>query len=234
MNNTTTDEILFKIPDTTTTLHILSLILLYGIGLFIQIKTIVVCKTEKNKTWQIHISHSVVMIIVFAVRIFFLALSHSSPNIFSDNERWILYIFTFENIYGRHSIPSHSLIIAIMKYVFVVHATKARVFGEDKAKKIFLFINFAFPMILAICFTVSRDFSCIGHFTLLFKSKRNEDKEYRFCFLNNMTGKIKESKTFISYTQVFMGVFHVFVFGFTLTNLLEAFFYFKIFQSMKR
>ena len=234
MNQTTTDEFLFRIPDTPTTIHILSLILLYGIGLFIQIKTIVVCKTEKNKTWQIHISHSVLMIIVFAVRILFLALSHLSPNIFSGNGRWIVYIFTFENIYGRHSIPSHSLIIAVMKYFFVVHATKARVFGEDKEKKIFLCANFAFPMILAICYAVSRDFSCLGHFTLLFKSKIKEDVEHRFCFLNNMIGKIKDSENFISHIQVSLGVFHVFVFGFTLTNLAEAFFYFKIFQSMKR
>ena len=44
-----------------TILHTILQLLIFGIVLFIQIKTIIVCKKEKSKTWQIHISHAVVL-----------------------------------------------------------------------------------------------------------------------------------------------------------------------------
>ena len=126
---------MLEIPNTPSTYHILAQILLYGIGFFIQVRNITICIAEKSKTWQIDIFHAIVMTIVFACRIPFMAIVYLSPSSFLSIGSWICYIFAFEFTFAFHSINSHSLIIAIMKYVYIVHAMRARLFGEIRLNR---------------------------------------------------------------------------------------------------
>ena len=143
MNYSATNETSIDLPNTSSTIYIIFPILLYAIGLFINIKNIIVCKTEKSRTWQIDISHAVVMSIVFAVRIPIMAATYLLPKSFLHSGRWICHMLAFVFSFGAGSINSHSLIVAIMKYVSIVHAMKVRSFGEDKIKKIFFLVTIA-------------------------------------------------------------------------------------------
>ena len=54
-----------------TMIHITFQVLLFFIGTFIQIKIISICKEEKCATLQIHVIHSIILIINFACNISF-------------------------------------------------------------------------------------------------------------------------------------------------------------------
>lgn len=234
MNQSNTVEILSHTVDLQTIVHICIQILLYGLGTFIQIKYIKVCKTERNKTWQIHISHAIFMTTFFAVRIAFMAVALLSPNIFLDAGNWICFTFAFVNGFGMTSIAANTLIVSIMKYIFIVHTWKARSIGEDNIKKIFLFVNFALPFILALNFVIAFDFRHTGILRICFNSSIEKDPTPLYPSINDVLALDEEKQTSTAYLQLILGIFNrlaVFLIG---SNLVEALFYFMIFRTMKR
>ena len=228
-----------EIPSAPSAFHVLVQILLYGLGLFIQIKNISICIAEKSKTWQIDIFHAIVMTISFACRIPFMAVVYLSPDSFLSIGSWICYIFAFEFTFAFHSINSHSLIIAIMKYVYIVHAMKARMFGENKIKTIFFFINLALPLILTIDFMITSDFHRSGNLQTCFNPRIEKDASYNvepafFYTFGNIIGELKHQETAVFYLQLALGIFQTLVTLLTGSNLVEALFYLMIFKTMKR
>ena len=75
------NETHFQTLDTTSILNFSFQVILFSIGLFAQIEIIKVCKEEKNKTWQIHIFHSITMTVLFASRLIFMAIGYLSPSV---------------------------------------------------------------------------------------------------------------------------------------------------------
>ena len=55
-------------------------------------------------------------------------------------------VFTF----GGLITTSHSFIVALMRYFFIVHETKAKQFGKEKAKKIFLYLSVLIPVFIVV------------------------------------------------------------------------------------
>ena len=47
-------------------------------------------------------------------------------------------------------ISFHSFIVAIMRYIFIVHNSKVNAYGGEKAKRIFFFLSIAIPVFLII------------------------------------------------------------------------------------
>ena len=85
------------------TSHIVNLVcqsLLFGIGLFHNVKIIQQNKVEKHKTWLIQISHAVITTFHFGIRIPFQAISHFVPNLSSYIGSWFCYIQAFNGFYG--------------------------------------------------------------------------------------------------------------------------------------
>ena len=240
MNYTASNETSIDIPYGPSSFHISVQIFLYAIGLFIQIKNIMVCKREKSKSWQIDISHAVVMTIAFTVRIPFMAVSYLSPNIFADIGSWMCYIFAFVFSFGVNSVASHSLIVAILKYVFIVHTMKARSFGEDKMKRLFLFINFLLPLILAINFMIISNVRESGNLKTCFNPSIEEDIPYDaepynpYYMFGYAIATFAQEKSLIFYLQLALGIFQTIATLATGTNIVEAVFYFLIFKAMKR
>ena len=68
-HNFTTDsfynDMTIQSPSTFQILHIVIQVILFCVGLYFQVRTVLVCIEEKNKTWQIHIAHSIAMTIYF-------------------------------------------------------------------------------------------------------------------------------------------------------------------------
>ena len=54
---------------------------IFSIGLYLQIKIIIVSKQEKASTWKIDICHSVVMIIHYGIRILFECITYTIPSL---------------------------------------------------------------------------------------------------------------------------------------------------------
>ena len=136
-----------------------------------------------------------------------------------------------------------------MKYVFIVQNTKVLEFGEERTQKVFFLINLALPMLLTILAMVTADWeshsslsSCFGeteqvlaHYntsTAPIKTSRNFFFEKFLCNLKNNDTEDLDVYTFHVIKQCFCAFKSTAVMVIN-TNLLEGFFYYKIFRKAK-
>ena len=143
------DNLSLKLPTALEIIHIVIQVFLFGVGLHFQVRTIMVCIQEKNKTWQIHISHSVVMSIYYGYFIPFAAIAYFIPSLGTYIGNGICYFTAFVSLFCYQSMIVNSLLVAITKYIFICHTWKARLFGEERIQRIFLYICIIYPIIMA-------------------------------------------------------------------------------------
>ena len=219
-------------------------ILLFSIGLPIQLKIISVCwKEQDGKTWYIHLINSAALIIHFFFSILFDSIAHVFPNLSSSIGEWFCYCILFIRFYGYMIIAFNSFLVAAMKYIFIVHDEKARSIGEEKLKKLFLFVAFAVPFTLATISSVTKDINGFTDLVSCFGMKEVEDEKYdtwkknlvKFFVCNHgwTDHDIEENYGLYVFQQCLCGIRT----GVTMlinTNFPEAFLYFKIFSKMNR
>ena len=227
--------------------HIIIQSLLLMVGLVIQFKIIHVCRKDKDgKTWQIHLAHSVNSIIYFLVLVPFWHLSNFIPNLSEITGEWFCYLAAFFRNYGFYSIPPNSLLIAVMKYMFIVHHEKMMRLGERNAQKMFMCVNLIVPLVLTTITGVTKHFYALSTLTSCFGMREEIDEirtkyntwdknieRYFLCNLNTTEKDILDAYTLYVIKQC-LCAFKSIVVLLINTNIPEAFFYYKIFRKMKR
>ena len=223
------------------TINLIVQSLAFVIGLFINIKVVSVCwRNRETKTWKIHIAYSVIITIYFAFNLPFVAISNAIPNLSMYTGEWFCSFSFFVINYGVTVIISNSLILACMKYIYIVHWDKAMCFGHEKIQMVFFVITFAVPFFIAGVGTITNDFdsykavkSCFGI--------QNQPKERRNggvwqrLFLCNLTNTEDTEENYVGYVLLQIVCFSRSLLSYILaTNLPEAFFYYKVFKKMKR
>ena len=215
-------------------------VVVYAVGLVINIKLISVCWTKKETTtWPIHMTNSIFLTVYWALDLSFLAVSNTVPMLSVYTGEWFCKLSAFFIIYGVKLIIMDSLIVAAMKYIFIVHDVKARLYGFEKIQKIFTIIKLTIPLMFATFQTFMGDYesykainNCLG---LERKNmpKRNIWQKLILCDL-------KESNEYLSggyianlVLQCACATNSVLTY-ITSFNLAEAYFYYKIFTKMKR
>ena len=229
--------------NTDTIVHVTIQAILYFAGLFIHIRIITVCwKDKEGKTWMIHMTHSISLMLYFAFHIPFFTFTNTIPNLADQyTGEWFCYLASFITVYGFFIVTLNSLLIAVMKYVFIVHSEKALLYGNEKTQKLFFIINLILPLFLAVFACITRDFdsfsalnSCFGQTEQVLAQYNTWSKNFEKFFLCNLNKEEDQSygHTFYVVKQVLCAIKSI---GVTLinTNLPEAFFYYKIFQKMK-
>ena len=219
-------------------------LILYAIGSYIQIKVISTCRKEKDKVWQITITNSIIMMIVFSFVMIFQTVSSHVPVMSQYTGEWICFIAAFIYMYGTLMMGVHSFVVSLMKFVFIVYQDTAIDFGEEKLKKIFFVGNLVHALVLSIPSLIFYDFEslpsvieCLGlHENILEYSNTSNaaiDKMF-FCKLND-GGYIKDAEPQISYIlkQSFCATRIVWLLALC-SNLPEGVFYHYIFRKMRR
>ena len=216
-------------------------ILLFIFGLLIQIKIIYICwKDREGNTWQIHLTHSIVVTIYFAFIIVFSNLIKHIPNLSEHLEEWFCYLAAFVGLYGFYSVGLISFCIAFMKYRFILHNAKFLWLGKQGTKKAFLVLNLALPIILATISSATKDIDghqrCLGLKDQGMKHGNTWENQIQKFFLCNLSAPAKDdSLQYVFYLmKQFACVLKSTVVMVINTNVLEAFFYYKIFNKMKR
>jgi len=215
--------------------------LLFLAGLLINTKIVLLeWKNRESKTWQIQIVCSVCSTIYFVFDLPFSVILVAIPDLSKYTGDWFCNLAAFIIFYGIVIFTTSSLVFAMMKYVFIVHPIKALKWGHEKIQKLFLAIYIAIPTLNAIIMIVTKDFDlskdsnirkCFG--------MKNEDLEtdiWKRIFLCNLKEiGIDES----SNTHLQNGIQSICIIRSVLrfvisSNITEAFFYYKIFTTMKR
>ena len=224
-------------------IHNCAMLVLFSLGTYIQLKIISTCRREKDKTWQIDITHSVGMIILFIFSSMFERVTDYFPEFRDYTGTWVCYVAAFIYTVGLYLIAFHSLVVSLMKYVFIVHQNRVLKFGEDKTKKIFFWINILHPLFLAIPTIYFFDFeaflSIVSCFDLeekletIYNTSTGNMERIFMCKLNLEENEELDWPMFYSVQQGFCAAKMVWVLLFS-CNIPEAFCYFTIFRKMRR
>ena len=224
------------------TINVIVQSLAYIAGLFVNIKVISVClRNRDTKTWQIHIAQSIINTIFFGFDIPFVTISNALPHLSRYTGEWFCYMASFIVNYEVYFLVTNSFLIAVMKYIYIVHWDKAMRFGHQKIQRIFLIITITLPCFFAAVQTITKDIdsykaikSCFG---MPDEKKDSRNGAWQRLFLCNLsyteTPNAEESSVFYILIQIVCVSRSVLAYLFC-TNLPEAFFYYKIFKKMRR
>ena len=214
----------------------------YVVGLFVNLKVISVClRNRDTKTWQIHIAQSIINTIFFGFDIPFVTISNALPHLSRYTGEWFCYMASFIVNYEVYFLVTNSFLIAVMKYIYIVHWDKAMGFGHERIQRIFLIIAIAFPCFNATVVTLTKDFdsykaikSCFGMPRKNMSSRIGVWEKLFLCNLSHTgTSNADVSHVLYMFIQIICVSRSLLSYFFS-TNLPEAFFYYKIFKQMRR
>ena len=214
--------------------------LAFAIGLFINMRIIHVCLSDKSsKTRIIHIIYSIFSTILYLFDIPFVAFPEAFLNLSMYTGEWLCHISSFIIIFCIHIIFMNSFWVALMKYVFIVHWDRALQWGHEKIERVLLIISLVLPLIFTIIIILTKDFdsyetlnSCYG-----IETKKMDPvvgmKGFFLCDLSNLnTNDIHDYILYVIIQAICIS--RSILTLPTTTNLSEALFYYKIFKRMKR
>ena len=225
-------------------IHILFQLVLFSIGTSIQVKTISICKKEKHIPWELHITHSVILIIYFSFSIGFYTSTHFIPLLpFYFGGSWVCYVAALITYYCHYAIVAHTLVISMVKYVYIIHPNQIVRFDETNARRLFFVCNLIHPLLLTISNIAASDWgsnsalnSCF-EYNMSNNSTKNDDVQKPFlCILNlSKHGKydVDDVETSSSTWKGFLCLWRSSANVILNSNLVEAWFYFRIFRKMK-
>ena len=157
--------------------------------------------------------------------------------------QWFCTLGSFMFYLGGLIMAFHSLVAAIMRYLFIVHEEKIKELGIKKAKRAFLVISFLIPLIVALWHSLDAPEINAMHF--ITKCNGNAHKSFlvetsslnvlkrNFCTYENESGTQNSG-----YTQ--QQLRRLSCIGRTMAtlfigfNFVEAFLYYKIVYHLKR
>ena len=220
----------------------------YVIGVYFNIKIFKVAKEDKDITWKLDITNSCLLLFFNLNALFMRSITYFVDDVYMyTGGSWFCYTSKVIIHYGVLYIIGHSLIVAIMKYVNIVHWKKTRMFGKEKVQEMFFWINFLHPAVLILFQLMIRpDFfwaydgmpqidRCLGD------PKHNWDpganrsltKLHNICEIVEPIN-VGHLEYIIHLVRIIACGFNVALYYILMWNLLEMFFYCQIFGFMRR
>ena len=221
-------------------------ICVYGIGFYSHTKIIKISIKEKDMTWKLDITNSLILIFYYGFSLFMKFLTLVVQDLHTHTGRWICYVSRGISYCGIVYISAHTLVVAIMKYIMIVYWDRVMVFGKDKIKQFFFLINFLNPLIMILLlFIVRPDFlvvwdgtsqeidRCLGDPKNNLDHERNHSltKFHTLCELEQPpTENYLEYSGYLARSGICW--VHLVTFYVVKTNVLEVLFYTLIFNFM--
>ena len=220
----------------------------FVIGVFLQVKVIAVLKRDQAMTWEINLVHSVVMIFHFGFvsiinAVNYIQISFYHYQLYDDPI--FRYLVLSVMFFGISEMGFHSLYISMYKYIFILHREAVIRVGEQRTKTLLLWTYFTGLIAWTLAYIVRPNFdplqnnlgrsvssgtpnttsiqSAIDSFTLSFIScgiKDLDPDNIGNIVVNILTKVVCTGQVIITYAVSI--------------NVLEIFFYLRIFGHMNR
>ena len=219
----------------------------YVLGVFLNIKIIIISKKDQHGTWKIDIFNSCMLMVHFAHSIVMKSVTYLVNDLYVYTGTWFCYTSKAIAFYGIVHVSGHSFMISVMKHTLIVNWKGSRNFGEEKIKQIFFWLNIIYPLYFFSMFNILRpDFlfaydgiseanRCLGKSDMISSQDRNRSatKLPNLCEIeasldqNSFEFMIYFGKKAICWLHV------IFLYS-NLWNILEVFIYCSIFLFMRR
>ena len=211
------------------------------IGLCLQIKTYSVLKKEKNRGWKLYISHGIVMLVTVSFGAFFETITDFVTPLSDLTGDWLCDMaFFMKCLYS--TIPMHSFIIAVLKYVFIVHHHRVVRYGKDKTEETFFWVSIVLQIIHVVAFYLRPGIielfpeyhGCYGRQMTHFTAPTSRAFSHLlFCELDDVP--FEGTGHYIIYVVTQGYCFSQFVVNVIVScNLVEPFIYYGIFSYISR
>ena len=98
--------------------------ILYVIGLYLNIKILIVSRKEKSMTWKIDFAHSIILIVLFTYNPLIHSLTFYVQDIYLVTGTSFCYVAKVVSHFLIVYVGAHSMIIAALKYIVIVYGEK--------------------------------------------------------------------------------------------------------------
>ena len=220
----------------------------YGIGVYLHVKVIQVSKKEKELTWKMDISNSVILLICSIHSLFMHTLTYFVSDLHTITGKWYCYLIKALYVIGSAHTTGHSFVIAVIKYVIIVHY-QSTITGlkKEKVKSIFFWINLFYPVAMfAVLCMITPDFifiydgvspanRCLGKSEIFSSLKKNSSavKLHNLCNIDAPNDLLSYKYAFFIVRKSICWVHIIFLYA-NVWNLIELIIYVKIFKFMHR
>ena len=225
---------------------IIIMVIVYSIGLYLHTRIITVSKKDKAITWKLDILNSICILFYFNIAFVMFLVTYlkvaSKIDICSYTATWICYGLKLIVFTGRMYIISHSLIISLMKYCNIIFQEKVRAVGKHRIENLFLFLDVLYPtMVFGIIRLIKKDETFPNdpfqeeffHQKSITNTYKTTGKLFDACSFDEAFDEISIPYIFYILRMTFCWILSISIFLNSI-NILEVFFYYKIFRYMNR
>lgn len=226
--------------------------MIYFCGLYFHVKIIQVSRKDKDLTWKLDITNSVMILFHFFQSLFVHTITYIIKDLHMYLGEWFCYLFKVINTYTNFYVFGHALIISLTKHTIIVHWQKARDWGDEKITMLYFWINIIHPVIsILIWLCIRPDFfwawdgmaqidRCLGDpkdiwvdsFEKVMENK-SLTKLHILCQMN-IPPQQDYAESIIHIFRTCSCWLHVGYYYGVVTNFLEMIVYFHIFAFMHR
>ena len=85
------------------------------------------------------------LMITLPIRLIFITLTDFIHPLNEILGQWVCSVYWFEEKISTQMVACHSLVVALLRYVFIVHDKNVREIGKEKLKKLFWYLSICVP-----------------------------------------------------------------------------------------
>ena len=139
---------------------------IFSIGVFLQVKVLIVLKRDQAMAWDVNFLHSVVMIVHYSFVSIVNALNYIQIAFYHYelfHHSMFRYLVFSVMCFGMSEMGFHSLYISMYKYIFIVHRDTVIRIGEERTKTLLLWTYFTGIFAWTLAYIVRPNFGPLHH-----------------------------------------------------------------------
>ena len=136
---------------------------LFLAGVYLHSQKIQVCWKEKDVTWKIEITNSILLTLHWSLLIAVYGITYFVKNLHAHTGSWFCFLLKILRSAGDAHSMGHSFVIAFVKLLVIVHAG-TDVIRKEKFKKIFFYLNVLYgALVVGIMNVIRPDYIFVYH-----------------------------------------------------------------------
>ena len=132
---------------------------IYGGGVYLHLKIIQVSRREKEMSWMLDVTNSIIFILHFAHAMIMHSVTYLVKDLYLYLGKWYCYLSKAVTMMGNAHTTQNSFIIALMKYMMIVHFQTPSDRRKLQIKYAFVILNMVYPVfVIGFFFLLIPDF----------------------------------------------------------------------------
>ena len=219
---------------------------IFTTGVYLQSKVMSVVKRDQTMAWEINLAHSVVMVVIFSSVLILKTMSYFQITFYDAFGKWLCYLFLSIMIFGFLEMLFHSFYISLYKYIFIVYREAVNRTGERKTKRLLLWAYFTLLTSGTLSYLVRPNFDAFEHVIgcrdpygpgtnnrTSIQRKTESSARLFSCDIDDLDHKTMGNVVVNILTKIACTSQAVITYAIA-SNVLEVFFYLRIFGHMNR